>query len=138
MRKTDILGLVTRKLSPYVLLFGLYLITFGHLSPGGGFQGGVVLASGIILLALGRDSEAAERFFPIRALALAEAAAFALLIIAGLGGILVEGRFLENFIPGGVVVPRAGFIFLLNIVIGLKVGSGVGLICLRLFEEEKS
>ncbi|RLE12077.1 hypothetical protein DRI96_05140, partial [Candidatus Aerophobetes bacterium] len=51
--------MVSRKLVPYILIFGLYLISYGHLSPGGGFQGGVVLASGIILLALARGTDSA-------------------------------------------------------------------------------
>ena len=47
MKQSTIVDLVSRKLVPFILLFGLYLISFGHLSPGGGFQGGAVLSSGV-------------------------------------------------------------------------------------------
>ena len=47
----------TRLLSPYIMLFGLYVIAHGHYSPGGGFQGGALLAASILLirLASGQD-----------------------------------------------------------------------------------
>ena len=76
MKKTTILDLVARKLAPFMLLFGFYLLTYGHLSPGGGFQGGVVIASGVILLAISRGVEAAEALFPVLSLTKAEAFAF--------------------------------------------------------------
>lgn len=68
MRKTDILDVVARKLSPYMFLFGFYLVSFGDRSPGGGFQGGVVVASGVILLAMTRGVSRTEQAFPSRVL----------------------------------------------------------------------
>jgi multicomponent Na+:H+ antiporter subunit B len=131
-RKTDILDLVCRKLAPYVMLFGFYLISHGHLSPGGGFQGGVVIASGVILLALGRGSVTTEKLFPIEALHMTESLAFLGLLVTGVLGLVVAGSFLA--VPGIIEVR---FIFFLNIVIGVKVGAGISLICLKLFEEDQ-
>jgi multicomponent Na+:H+ antiporter subunit B len=132
--KTDILDFLARKLSPYILLFGMYLITHGHLSPGGGFQGGVVLASGIVLLLLCRGSEETENLFPARCLIIIEAAGLYFLIALGLAGILAGTYFL-----GPAPIARwwnnAGFVFTLNVVIGLKVGAGMSLICCYLFQE---
>ncbi len=51
--RTHLLEVVTAILGPIVLLFGFYVMLYGHLSPGGGFQGGVVVASGIVFLGLG-------------------------------------------------------------------------------------
>ena len=65
MHKTDILDVMARKLAPFILLFGCYLVAYGHLSPGGGFQGGVVLASGIILLLLCKGVEPIQQLFPL-------------------------------------------------------------------------
>ncbi len=120
-----------------MFLFGFYLLAYGHLSPGGGFQGGVVIASGVILLSVSRGVESAEALFSSSALSLAEAVCFFLLIASGLAGMSAGVGFLGN--PASHVeisaVPRAGFILLLNILIGIKVAAGVSLICLRLFRE---
>jgi len=134
MRKTDILDVVARKLAPYMFLFGLYLVTFGDSSPGGGFQGGVVIASGIILIALARGTGTAEQLFPARNLAALETFSFGVFLLAGVLGIVVVAAFLGDPFdrdPGGI----PWFVFLLNIVIGLKVAAGTGLICLTLFRE---
>ena len=138
MKKTDIIDVVARKLSPFVFLFGFYLVAFGHLTPGGGFQGGVVIASAVILLALGRDPQAALKAFPLARLTTAEAASYALLLFLGLLGPLTGGHFLENVLGPGAALPRVGFIFALNIAIGIKVGAGVSLMCLHLFEQESA
>jgi len=138
VKKTTILDLVSRKLAPFMLLFGFYLLTYGHLSPGGGFQGGVVIASGVILLAISRGVEAAEALFPVLALTKAEAFAFFLLLAAGLAGVVAGIGFLGNPVVRADVqaVPRAGMILLFNVLIGIKVGAGVSLICMHLFREE--
>jgi multicomponent Na+:H+ antiporter subunit B len=136
MSKTDIIDVVARKLSPFVFLFGFYLVAFGHRTPGGGFQGGVVIASGVILLALGRDPSGALQAFPLAGLSAAEVASYSLFIVLGLTGLVAGGQFLENILPEGARLPQAGFVFALNIVIGVKVGAGVSMICLYLFREE--
>lgn len=136
MSKTDIIDVVARKLSPFIFLFGFYLVAYGHRTPGGGFQGGVVIASGVILLALGRDPRVAMQAFPPAGLSLAEVASYTLLLALGIAGILTGGYFLENVLPAGLAVPRVGFVFALNIIIGVKVGAGVSLIALYLFREE--
>jgi multicomponent Na+:H+ antiporter subunit B len=137
MRKTDILDVASRKLAPYMFLFGFYLVTYGDVSPGGGFQGGVVIASGIILIAMAKGANAAEGYFPTGHLALVEALTFALILAAGLGGVVFAGGFLADFFveSGRPVLVRSPFVFLLNVLIGIKVAAGVSLICLHLFRE---
>jgi len=115
MRKTDILDVVVRKLAPYMFLFGLYLVSYGDVSPGGGFQGGVVIASGVILLAMGRDLDAALSIAPTKRLSWLEAVAFLLLVVAV------------------ILTPIVRSVFLLNLLIGLKVAAGVSLISMHLF-----
>jgi multicomponent Na+:H+ antiporter subunit B len=117
VRKTDSLDVVVRKLAPYMFLFGLYLVSYGDVSPGGGFQGGVVIASGVILLAIGRDVDTAERLAPRNKLSWLEALTYTFLLIAVIGMVVVRSMFL------------------LNILIGLKVAAGVSLISLYLFGE---
>jgi multicomponent Na+:H+ antiporter subunit B len=134
--KTDILDTVSRKLGPYVILFGCYMISYGHISPGGGFQGGVVLASGGILIYLGCRSERLEGRFNIFTLSLAETAGYIALLLVGISGAVFAGYFLAS--PFSLVAGKPGaipwFIYMLNMIIGIKVGAGVGIICIALLE----
>ena len=135
MERSQIITMVSRKLVPYILLFGLYLISYGHLSPGGGFQGGVVLESGIILLFLSHGLTLVQKSFPERRLRITELAMIFLFLLLGLVGLVMGNYFLGNILPLGKAgdVPGAGFILLLNLIIGLKVGAGITLICFYLF-----
>jgi multicomponent Na+:H+ antiporter subunit B len=137
-KKTDILDVMSRKLAPFILLFGFYLIAYGHLSPGGGFQGGVVLASGVILLVLCKDVDSIQNLFPLHTISLLESLGFLAFLIVGILGIVFMGDFLTNFLPTAEAgsSPGANFIFLLNMIIGLKVGAGITLMCFYLFWEE--
>jgi multicomponent Na+:H+ antiporter subunit B len=134
---SELVEIVSRKLMPFILLFGLYLVSHGHISPGGGFQGGVVLASGLILLCLSREVEVTVRHFPLSRLSLAEIAGFFLILAMGVVGLAVGRGFLGNFLPLGRAgeVPSAGFIFFLNLLIGLKVGAGISLFLFYLLRE---
>lgn len=134
MKKTDILDVVSRKLSPFIMLFGFYVITHGHLSPGGGFQGGVVLASGVILLLLSKRTEEQSLPFPHRRFAVLEVFGFFFFLLLGLAGIIGSGYFLGPLGPFG---PFGGgaFMLALNIIIGVKVGAGISLMCYYLLKD---
>ena len=138
MKESQIVDTISRKLVPYILLFGLYLVSFGHLSPGGGFQGGVVLASGVILLCLSRGVASTQKLIPVTKIDVLEVVMFFLLLLMGVAGLVAGGYFLGNFLPLGKAgqVPSAGFIFFLNLIIGFKVGAGITLICFYLLGEQ--
>lgn len=131
MKKTNILDVVSRKLSPFILLFGVYLVTFGHFSPGGGFQGGVALASGLLLILLADGPRVLSQAFPLGMISTVEVLGYGLFLLAGLGGFLSELGFLSPLLP------PPGTIFILNLVIGAKVGAGITLICWHLFQERE-
>jgi multicomponent Na+:H+ antiporter subunit B len=130
---TDIIDMTAGKLSPMVLLFGCYLMAYGYESPGGGFQGGVVLASGIIFIALGRR-EGGAGFLGNAALGWVEMISFLLILLLCLAGPLRRGLILENPVPGEWGLNPAAYIIAFNIVIGLKVGSGIAMTCLLMLE----
>jgi multicomponent Na+:H+ antiporter subunit B len=138
VKESKIVDLISRKLVPFILLFGLYLISYGHLSPGGGFQGGAVLSSAILLLCLSRGVGATRSLFTSRAVNAVEIAAFALFLTMAAVGMAVGVSFLGNFLPLGRIgdVPSAGFMLFLNLVIGLEVGAGITLILFSLLREE--
>jgi multicomponent Na+:H+ antiporter subunit B len=127
--KTDLLDVASRKLAPYVLLFGCYLISHGHLSPGGGFQGGVVLASGLVLPALGCRRERLDELLSNSALNFIETLGFTALFLLGIMGLATTGYFLSDPFPETIDF-NALFIFLMNLAIGVKVGAGIGLLSL--------
>lgn len=137
MNRTGILQVISRKLAPFVLLFGFYLVSFGHVTPGGGFQGGVVIASGVILLLLGQPPERLTGLVNVRLFGLTETISLVVFLGAGIAGIVIGGAFLKVLPPTGFAgrITDAGFIFILNVVIGMKVGAGITVICYRLFME---
>ncbi|MFQ3620446.1 MAG: MnhB domain-containing protein [Spirochaetales bacterium] len=131
MKKTDILDVVSRKLSPFIILFGIYLVTFGHISPGGGFQGGVALASGLLLILLAQGPKTLSLYFPLQGVSLLEVLGFGIFLLAGLLGLGLGTGFLSPFLPS------PGTIFTLNLIIGAKVGAGITLICWSLFQQRE-
>ena len=133
--RTDLLDVVTGKLGPIVLLFGLYVMLFGHLSPGGGFQGGVVIASGIVFLSLGSKRDSARKFQEARVLSGIEALAFLLLVSAGVSGIPLGVGLFGNPISADSVY-KVGYIILLNSLIGLKVGAGIAFMCVAMLDKD--
>lgn len=96
MKHYIVLRVVAKFVLPFILLFGLYVQMHGEISPGGGFQAGVVVASGFILYGLIYGLDATQRVMPrwvtIRFSALG------LLLYAGVGAVtLMKGGELLNY-----------------------------------------
>ncbi len=109
-------------LFPLTILFGVYIFLHGHLTPGGGFQGGVVLASAFLLLLLSNINFK----FNHTILHWVESLSGAFYVLLGLLGLILLGSFLNPaFLPLGVLgkLFSAGAIPLIYSFIGLKVGS---------------
>jgi len=122
-----------RLLFPLILVFGSYIFIHGHLTPGGGFQGGAIIASGFLLIYLG----CRERRISKIASKLAESLGGLVFVVIGLLGLLFGGHFLSNFLPKGTVntIFSAGIIPIIYIAIGFKVGSELAGIIDNLIEE---
>jgi multicomponent Na+:H+ antiporter subunit B len=90
-----VLRVIAKLFFPLILLFALYVQFHGDYGPGGGFQAGVIFATGFILYALGFGLENAQRVVPHRLLR--SMIALGVLIYAGVGveGMLLGGKFLE-------------------------------------------
>ncbi|MBI9108184.1 MAG: hypothetical protein JEZ04_15650 [Spirochaetales bacterium] len=123
-KRTVLMEVVTGKLGPVILIFGLYVMLFGHMSPGGGFQGGVVIASGIIFISLGTGGSENNILSHSGVLAKIEAVSFLLLVLASAIGLITGIGFFANPFNGNPI-PPVGYIILLNAMIGLKVGAGI-------------
>ena len=122
-----------RVLFPLILIFGTYIFIHGHLTPGGGFQGGAIIASGFLLIYLG----CRERRISRLASYLAESLGGMVFVVIGLFGLVLGGYFLSNFLPKGTVntLFSAGIIPIIYIAIGFKVGSELAGIIDNLIEE---
>jgi multicomponent Na+:H+ antiporter subunit B len=125
MKDQVILRVITKQLIPFILLFGLYVIMHGEISPGGGFQGGVILASAFILYALVFGVHESRRVMSRR---LSDAlASIGVLIYAGVGvtTMFLGGTFLDynmlnlNDTPAG----QALGITLVEIGVGVTVAA---------------
>jgi multicomponent Na+:H+ antiporter subunit B len=121
-----------------IFLFGIYIIVFGHLTPGGGFAGGVILASSYVLLmlAFGREFVEKNLSLPLASkLDCVGAFLFALIAILGLvlGGSFFVNFLYQKYLPGQPLdLVSAGTIPLSNLAIGLKVGASLFLVILAL------
>ena len=120
-----------------VVLFGIYVVAHGHLTPGGGFQGGVVLATGALLVYLSGEYVTLRRVSPETLTDAAESAGAAGYVAVGLLGLAAGATFLENVLPLGQPgqLLSAGTIPVLNLVVGLEVAGGFVLLLYEFLEQ---
>jgi multicomponent Na+:H+ antiporter subunit B len=121
-----IIKTMCRLLVPFIQLFALYVIAHGHHSPGGGFQGGVMLGASVIVLAISQDLRTAVRRFREKVDALL--CATGVFIYAGTGALclLLGLNFLDysalvRVLPCGPIMARSHGIFIVEIGVGIAV-----------------
>ncbi|MEJ2214367.1 MAG: MnhB domain-containing protein, partial [Gammaproteobacteria bacterium] len=121
-------------LFPLLLVVGLYIVLHGHLTPGGGFQGGVILAAAFFLPLLAKPSMEINHV----ALGLIEGFSGAAFIAIGLIALFNDGAFLKPFLGKGQLgeLLSAGTLPLLYIAVGLKVGAELASLLSHLNQEE--
>lgn len=109
-------------LFPLIVLFGVYIFIHGHLTPGGGFQGGVVIATGFLLLLLSGSLDS----FNHTTMALVESLSGFAYVAVALAGLVWGAGFLDpRFLPAGEFgrLFSAGAIPVIYSLVGLKVGA---------------
>lgn len=130
---TLIVKTITRLTVGLILLYGIYIVLHGHLSPGGGFPGGVIIALSFIhiMLAFGKDM-AFKKLNQARASFFENLGAIIFLSVAIIG--FAGGYFFLNFLSKGEPFSlfSAGTIPLYNIAICFKVAAGLFLIFVAL------
>ena len=130
-------------LTPAILLYGLYLIIHGHVTSGGGFQGGAVFASSAALLVVAFGSERMKTFFKQRHLVTISAAGalmFIGLAFAGLGATFFYNIFVGSPLFGNIPaygpnpedIWTGGTVPLMNIAVALNVVAGLSMIILAM------
>lgn len=121
-------------LFPIIMLFGIFVMIYGHLSPGGGFQGGVIVASAILLLLISHNEFEVPHGFIVAL----ETFAGVSYVLIGLIGLVVLDKFLGNFIPNDIsnmgMLLSGGIIPIIYIIVGIKVGSELSMITQNLIK----
>jgi multicomponent Na+:H+ antiporter subunit B len=132
---SEIVETATQLLLPMVILFGIYVFMNGHLSPGGGFQGGAIIASGTMFLLLALPESHISRLL----IAVIESLSGFSYVVVGVLGIIVADGFLDNRILGlgdfGDLF-SAGAIPLIYAFVGLKVGFELSAVLDRFRKED--
>ena len=131
--KNVIIRCAADKFLPFALVFGLYVILFGTVSPGGGFQGGVIVSSACLLVYLGHGYKTTAGAINGEVLRVNEAIGAAFYVILGMIGILLGANFARNvFYDIGNVgdLISAGTITFMSYTVGYKVLTGVGFLLL--------
>ncbi len=137
-----------RLLIPFIFIFGFYIVAHGHLSPGGGFQGGAVIATGVaLILVCYYYRECMENFIEAKNFKLIESAGLILFICTALAGLVLASSFLFNWLnaSGGLFgnpvaygvnagdLFTAGIIPVLNFAVGIEVFGGLAVVLLYMF-----
>lgn len=131
--KNVIVKCAADKVLPFSLVFGIYIILFGTLSPGGGFQGGVITASAVLLLYIGYGYATASKAVKQEVLRVSEPIGATLYVILGFCGIVLGSVFCRNvFFANGKIgdLISAGNISFMGWTVGFKVLTGIGFLIL--------
>jgi multicomponent Na+:H+ antiporter subunit B len=132
---SEIVETATELLLPMIILFGIYVFMNGHLSPGGGFQGGAIIASGTMFLLLALPTSHISRLM----IAITESLSGFSYVVVGVLGIMMAGGFLDNrFMDLGTYgdLFSAGAIPLIYTFVGLKVGFELSAVLDRFRKED--
>ncbi len=115
-----------RLVSGFVVVFAIYIALTGHLSPGGGFAGGVILAAAGALIVLSFGLESASKLITGPRCHLADSAGAMGFLAVGVLGYVAGGFFVDFLGPGQLHhLASGGTIPLSNLAILVKVGAGL-------------
>jgi multicomponent Na+:H+ antiporter subunit B len=138
--RSDAVVLVGRLLGPIVMLFGIYVVLHATVTPGGGFQGGVIIGSGLLLLFLCEEYRAWRAIMRSPVLDACEGGGALVFVLAGVGPMLWHARFLQNILPLGQFrdMLSGGLIQIVNAGVAFAVLGGFSLVFLEFLEETRA
>jgi multicomponent Na+:H+ antiporter subunit B len=140
-RQADVVARPVRALGAMlvapVVVLGAYIVAHGHLTPGGGFQGGVILAAAAVLVYGAGQYVPLRRVRQVTALELADAVGAAGFALVAVGGLVLGLAALHNFLGYGIdgSLWSAGTIPVLNTTVGVEVAGGVTLIVAEFLDQ---
>jgi multicomponent Na+:H+ antiporter subunit B len=121
---------------PLVVL-GLWVVSHGHLGPGGGFQGGIILAGGLLLVYAAGQVVALARLEPTALVEVSEAVGAMAYALVAIGGLVFASAALYNFLPFGTtsMLLSSGTIAVLSVAVGVEVTGAVALILTEFLDQ---
>lgn len=121
--RDPIVRTVCKFIIPVILVFGIYILLNGHLSPGGGFSGGAILASGFILFAMVWGDDTARRVLPAKVIKIITLCALSFYCLSKAYSFFTGANHLHSIISPGVPgrIFSAGLILPLNVAVGMVV-----------------
>ncbi|MTI68240.1 MAG: sodium:proton antiporter [Firmicutes bacterium] len=133
LKPSHILASVCRVLFPFILIFGFYIIIHGHLSPGGGFQGGAILATAFLTTYFINFKKITDLNFLIKM----EKIFFLIILLIAMFSLITKGEVFTSFLPTNSEL-KPIFLITLNFFIGIKVASGLISIIATFIEEGRN
>jgi multicomponent Na+:H+ antiporter subunit B len=123
---SDALHALGTLLFGFSLLTGAYIVCHGHLTPGGGFQGGVILASAFFYIYLSGEYAPFQHLVPLAVIDVIEVVGAAGYVVLGIVGLLVHAAYLQNILPLGRSgsLLSGGTLPILNVLVGMEVCAG--------------
>jgi multicomponent Na+:H+ antiporter subunit B len=120
-----------------VLTLGVYVVFHGQLTPGGGFQGGVILAAALLLVYAAGQIFALERVRPVDLVEVAEAVGAGAYVLIAIGGIVFGVAAMANFLPLGTPgqLLSGGTIPVLSVAVGVEVAGAMTLIITEFLDQ---
>lgn len=124
-KNDPILQVVAKVLVPPIFIFGIYVVLFGHLGPGGGFSGGAIIGAGLILYLSAFGFEKTERFFKASTYKKTSFAALACYCLCKSYSFYTGANHIHSIIPLGTPgnILSSGLILILNICVGVVVAG---------------
>jgi multicomponent Na+:H+ antiporter subunit B len=134
---SDAVRVLSVSLVGIVVLFGIYVVTHGQVTPGGGFQGGVLLAAAPLLIYLAGEFQQLRRLAPRTLVEAAEALGAGGYAVIGAVPLFLHMDFLYNFLPLGRTgdVFSSGTVALIDLSVGMEVAGGFIVLLLAFLEE---
>jgi multicomponent Na+:H+ antiporter subunit B len=137
--RSEAVTLIARWFAPLTLVFGLYVILHAQLTPGGGFQGGVIVFAAFLLVYLGGGYGAWSRLTPGAVVHVAESCGILVYLLGGIVSLALGGVNLQNDLPLGKLgsILSGGLIPILNLGVALAVAAGFLSVAREFFEETR-
>ena len=152
MRNSRVVRYVAGVFYPFCLILGLYVIWHGHLTPGGGFQGGSIMATGVALMLVASRYTRKEKEQQYTISKWLETTGLLLFFAVALFGMVAGGDFFYNYLANrggglfgadcaqgvnGGVMNTGGTVPLMNIAVGIEVFGGICIILLTMLNAMK-
>jgi multicomponent Na+:H+ antiporter subunit B len=138
--RSEAAALICRFLAPVIMLFGVYVALHAMTTPGGGFQGGVIVATGALMIYLGEGYRGWRRLMRSPALAACEGLGAAVYGLCGFAAMAAGYPFLQNILPFGTTrdVFSGGLMQIENAGVAFAVFGGFSMLFIEFLEETRA